>query len=213
MSRKLVGLATLVLVSVFLMVATMAYMYTMNLELVRQYNDLAQKYNTLIEYLQNSEKATFKVGQVTSIHARIRIWKAGVLILDEYHAGAVTDIGDNQTAFWVFGATEMQEGPYMSNCTYISIGNQGTLNTASTQLPGEWNRTSGTLEDFDQSQLNMTCTFYPDASGPYTADCIGINWASSGDGNLYGYDTFTEVTGIDETFTINVEFQISVSHA
>jgi len=54
---------------------------------------------------------------------------------------------------------------------------------------------------------------YPDNSGPYTADCIGINCASTGDGNLVFYDTFTEVTGIDDTFTINIDFKISVAHA
>lgn len=150
-----------------------------------------------------------------SVHSRIRIWKGNQLILDEYHAGAVTDLGDNMTLFWIFGDTDMQYGsiPYEANATYISIGNQGTLNTTSTVLPGEWNRTTATVEDETQSQLNLTCTFYPDAAGPYTADCIGINAESGAGGNdLIMYDTFTEVTGIDETFTVNVEIQISVSH-
>lgn len=153
--------------------------------------------------------------QPGSIHSRIRIWKGNELILDEYKAGAVTNIGDNMTLFWIFGDTDLEigSGDYNTNATYISIGNQGTLNTGSTQLPGEWNRTAATPEDEGQSQLNLTCTFYPDAGGPYTADCIGLNWKSSGDNNLWGYDTFTEVSGIDDTFTINVEFQVSVSHS
>lgn len=150
--------------------------------------------------------------ETTSVHMRVTIWKGTQLILDEYHAGVVTNIGDNQTLAWVFGDSDYNVTSYMKNATFISIGNQGSLSTASTQLPGEWNRTNGTIEDQVQSQLNMTCTFYPDASGPYTADCIGVNWESTGDGSLWAYDTFTEVTGIDETFTINVEFQIGVSH-
>jgi len=79
-------------------------------------------------------------------------------------------------------------------------------------LPGEWNRTLGTVEHQGQSQLNISCTMYPDA-GPYTADCFGLNWASSGDGNLWAWDTDTEVTGIDDSFTINIEFIVSVSHS
>ena len=155
--------------------------------------------------------------EARSIHSRIRIWKGNQLILDEYHAGVVTDIGDNHTLFWIFGDSAMKpsNGSYMYNVTYISIGNQdgGSLSSSSTQLPGEWNRTSATIEDQTQSQLNLTCTFYP-ATGPYTADCIGLNWhpLNASNNNLWAYDTFTEVTGIDDTFTINVEFKVSVSH-
>lgn len=160
----------------------------------------------------------------TSVHAQITMYKyatpedralgvGGELVFDEYHAGAVTNIGDNQTMHWVFGDSDIGDSAdYLDNATQISIGNQGSLSTASTQLPGEWNRTAATVEDQVQSQINLTCTFYPD-TGPYTADCIGLNWETSGDGNLWGYDTFTEVTGIDDTFTINVEFQVSTSHS
>jgi len=79
-------------------------------------------------------------------------------------------------------------------------------------LPGEWNRTAGSIEVIGQSQINITATFYPD-TGPYTADCIGLNFnGTAAKNNLWGYDTFTEVTGIDDTFTINVEFSVTVSH-
>lgn len=150
--------------------------------------------------------------ETSSIHCRIRVWKGDELILDQHHSGVVTNIGDNQTLYWAFGDADFGSN-YDNNVTYISIGNYtGSMNTSVTQLPAEWNRTSATIEDETQSQLNLTCTFYPD-SGPYKADCIGLNWASSGDNNLWAYDTFSEVTGIDDTFTINVEFQVSVSHS
>jgi len=154
--------------------------------------------------------------EAKSVHSRIRIWKGDELILDEWNAGVVTDLGDNMTLFWVFGDTDMQVNtiPYLDNGTYITIGNQGSLTPTSTVLPGEWNRTLATVEDETQSQLNLTCIFYPDNSGPYTADCIGLNTnATASANNLIMYDTFTEVTGIDDTFTINVEFQVSVSHS
>lgn len=112
--------------------------------------------------------------ETNSVHSRIRIWKGDTLILDEYHAGVVTDLGDNMTLTWIFGAG-YNSSFYDWNATYVSIGDQGTLNPQVTVLPGEWNRTTGTLEDQYQSQLNITCTFYPDAGGPYTADCIGLN--------------------------------------
>lgn len=150
-----------------------------------------------------------------SIHCRIRMWQSGELVFDEYHAGAVTDLGDNQTLFKLFGDTDMQyvDIPYTDNATYISIGDQGSLTTSSTVLPGEWNRTAGTIDNENQSYLNVSCTFYPD-SGPYTADCIGLNFnATASANNLWGYDTFTEVTGIDDTFTINVDFKITSSHS
>ena len=150
-----------------------------------------------------------------SIHTRIRMWKAGLLVFDEYHAGVVTDIGDNMTLAWLFGDSEYNVSQYLYNVTYISIGNQGTLSASSVVLPGEWNRTQGTIGDKNQSYLNVSCTFYPDNAGPYTADCIGLNWRStaSSTGNLWGYDTFTEVTGIDDSFTINIQIRVSVSHS
>ena len=154
--------------------------------------------------------------ETTSVHCRIKIWQGDNLILNQWHSGVVTKLGDNMTLFWIFGDTDMQVNniPYLDNGTFITIGNQGTLTEDSVVLPGEWNRTAGTVEDETQSQLNITCTFYPDDAGPYTADCIGLNTnVTASANNLIMYDTFSEVTGIDETFTINVEFQISVSHS
>lgn len=149
----------------------------------------------------------------TLIHCTINVFQYGTLILSEYHAGVITDLGDNATLVKMFGDSDYNTTLYSMNATYISIGNQGSLSTSSTVLPGEWNRTAGTVEDENQSWLNITATFYPD-SGPYTADCIGLNFESTvGVNDLYAYDTFTEVTGIDDSFTINVEFKITYSHS
>jgi len=148
-----------------------------------------------------------------SVHCRIRMWENDELVFDQYHSGVVTDLGDNATLAKLFGDSDYNLTIYDLNATYISIGNEGSLSSASTVLPGEWNRTAGTVEDQDQSTMNITATFYPDA-GPYTADCIGLIFeAGIGNNDLWAYDTFDEVTGIDDSFTINIEFKISVSHS
>jgi hypothetical protein len=149
----------------------------------------------------------------SDVHATIKIYQAGQLVFTEYNSGALTDLGDSWLAVKWCGDTYYNETTWGLNGTFISIGDQGTLNAASTILPGEWNRTAGTVEDQATSSFNLTCIFYPDDSGPYTADCIGINLEDGlGKNDLVAYDTFTEVTGIDETFTINIEFQITISH-
>lgn len=146
-----------------------------------------------------------------SIHATITIFKDGVKVFEQYHAGAVTKLGMNHTLGKLTGDSWYNITAYLMNTTYISIGNQGTLDSDSVCLPGEWNRTLGAVEDQTYNSFNLTCTFYPD-TGPYTADCIGINYQDGiGNNALWGYDTFAEVTNIDDTFTINVEFKVSVS--
>lgn len=164
-------------------------------------------------YLQGSVGVDIEKWSVDSL---IEIWQGDQLILSEYNAGNVTNLGDNMTLLWIFGNEVMGVmQDYSTNCTWISIGNQGALPESATQLPGEWNRTTATFDTEIQSGMNITCIFYPDNSGlngykravyrTYTADCIGINCASSGDGNLIFADAFTEVTGIDETFTSTSE--------
>ena len=187
------------------------YVVQENNRVVAQYNSLVGNFNKLLEFLNNGGNST-EVGLTAEVHSRVRMWQYGTLIFDEYNSGLITDIGDNATLMWIFGDSDYNVDDYLDNATYISIGNEGSLSSASTQLPGEWNRTQGTVEDESQSWLNITCTFYPDSSGPYTADCIGLNWENAGDNNLWAYDMFTEVSGIDETFTINVEFKVSVAH-
>jgi hypothetical protein len=144
-----------------------------------------------------------------SIHTKITFLKNGIPILSEYHAGHVTNLGLNITLGKLSGNSTFWLAEYSKNVTYISIGNQGTLTTSSVILPGEWNRTSGKIDNVAYNHFNVSCTFHPDA-GPYTADCIGLNLASSGN-DLWGYDTFTEVTGIDNTFTINVDIEVTAS--
>jgi len=149
---------------------------------------------------------SFTVG---SIHSTITIFKDEVKIFEEYHSGAITKLGLNFTLGKLNGNSWYNMSQYLLNTTYIGIGNQGTLNSDSVVLPGEWNRTVGTIEDQAYNSFNITCTFYPDA-GPYTADCIGLYFHSANN-CLWGYDIFGEVTNIDDTFTIIVEIKVSAS--
>lgn len=152
---------------------------------------------------------SFSIG---SVHATITMYRNGVKVFEQYHAGAVTKLGLNTTfAKLVGNSTFYNITTTLLNVTYISIGNKGTLDTDSTVLPGEWNRTSALVHDATYNSCNWTAVF-TGTSGSQTADCIGLNWESGiGSNNLFAYDTFAEVTGIDDTFTITVEFKVSAS--
>jgi hypothetical protein len=148
------------------------------------------------------------------IHTTVTYYKNGAFYAQYHHPGTVTKLGLNFTLGKISGySTYYNMTQYLYNTTFVSIGNQGTLNSDSTVLPGEWNRTTGLIHDAAYNQFNVTAVFYPD-TGPYTADCFGLNFGSGTIGmayTLWGYDTFSEVTGIDDTFTINVEIQVSAS--
>ncbi len=145
------------------------------------------------------------------VHTRIQIYKGEEKILDEYHAGAVTKLGLNATFAKLSGnATSYNSTQYNLNLTYVGIGNAGTLNTDSTILPGEWNRTAAdTQHDLAYNTMNWTTVIHP-GTGPYTADCLGVYFEAAGN-SLFLYDTFNEVTGIDNTFTITLEIILSAT--
>jgi hypothetical protein len=83
-----------------------------------------------------------------SIHATITMERNGEKIFEQYHAGAVTTLGTNFTLGKLTGnATYYNMTAFPMNLSYVSIGDQGTLSTASDVLPGEWNRT-GELADY-----------------------------------------------------------------
>lgn len=186
------------LVSIIITVAAISVLLTV----------LVYPYGThLFEY--GSINVNFTVG---SIHATITMEQNGVKVFEQYHAGAVTKLGMNVTLAKLTGnATAYNSTQYTLNLTSISIGNKGTLDSDSTVLPGEWNRTAATMHDCTYNSFNLTAVFHPN-TGPYTADCLGVNYEDGiGNNALWGYDTFTEVTGIDSTFTITIELKITVA--
>jgi len=149
----------------------------------------------------------------TSIHSTITMTKNGVKVFEQYHAGAITNLGANLTMTKLTGnvSNAYNGTTYNLNLTYISIGNKGTLDASSTVLPGEWNRTAATMHDCVFNGFNLTAVF-KGTTGTQTADCLGINYENGIANNaLWGYDTFTEVTGIDSTFTITIESKVTVA--
>lgn len=155
-----------------------------------------------------------------TLHGKIEFWKEDTMLYAFVHPGAVTKLGYNLTLAKLSGNSAFSLTFYAHNTTWLSIGDQGTLTNSSTTLPGEWNVTAGSVGSLVVSgetySFNVTATMYPDSSGPYTADCFGVNYngTEGSAGNwLFGYDTFTQVTGIDETFTINLEMQISITYS
>jgi hypothetical protein len=157
-----------------------------------------------------SVNVSFTVG---SIHATITMEQNGVKVFEQYHAGAITKLGANLTLAKLTGYfTSAYNGTtYNLNLTEISIGNKGTLDADSIVLPGEWNRTAATIHDCTYNSFNLTAVIHPD-TGPYTADCLGLNYEDGIANNaLWGYDTFAEVTSIDNTFTITIELKVTVA--
>jgi len=169
--------------------------------------DIENIYKTFMNIYEPAE-LSFTVG---SIHSKITIYKDNQTIFDEYHAGTVTKLGTNMTLAKLTGnSTMFNMTQYSLNLTYVGIGNQGVLTTDSTILPGEWARVLAMAHDGTYNSVNFTVIIHPGAGGPYTADCLGIYFESAGN-NLWGYDTFTEVTGIDSTFTIVMEIKLTLT--
>jgi hypothetical protein len=161
--------------------------------------------------VNTAEGTQLKLPDAT-IHSTIYVYQYGKLIHTYHHPGVVTKLGMNLTLCKLTNNAAYNTTQYSYNIAYMSIGNQGALTSDSTILPGEWNRTTGTIHDATYNQFNITAVFHPD-TGPYTADCLGLNFVTGIGVNysLWGYDTFTEVTGIDSTFTITIEAKVALS--
>ena len=58
--------------------------------------------------------------EITSVHCRIKMFQGTALVMDQYHAGVVTDFGDNATLAKLFGDPTYNLTMYSQNATYIS---------------------------------------------------------------------------------------------
>jgi len=193
-----------------LLASTTAYAATRHFVVLFPQTHIHEEHYT---YSVATGESGFK-GLTVEIHSSIYQyrWIDGekYLIYTYHHPAALTSIGENFTAMKMSGHADW---PYndeaLYNVTYISVGN-GTLTVASTQLSNEWNRTDGTFEYIAVGKWNYSTSFYPSGSGRTNA--TGLQWKSSGDGNLWAYDTFTAIdyTSNDQ---IDVEWQVDVSYS
>jgi len=147
------------------------------------------------------------------VHMIIKFWKDGKIVFQQYHAGFKTSLGMNVTFAKETGnATLYNMTQYNFNTTFVSIGNGTAPTIASTILPNEWAKVVGVQHAGTYGGYNITAVITPPV-GPNWADCIGLNFEAVGLGfhDLIYYDTFSTVKGIDNSFTITVEFQVTGS--
>lgn len=166
------------------------------------------------------EQYIHKVGSFESrqlkleIHSTVKQYRwidgSQFLIYSYSHPAAMTTKGENLTAAKISGAI-FNVTDYNENVTYISLGHRVGLTTGSTQLPGEWNRSSSlTPEYLAVGNWNYSYSFYPGGAG--TTNATGLNWLSTGNHNLWAYDTFATITyGAGDQ--IDVEWSIDVQYS
>lgn len=169
---------------------------------------------------QVQEHTSGSLGKIGfEVHSTITFWRYGQIVFQEYHAGSFTYLGYNLTFAKLLGNASLYNGTLFNlNTTFVSIGwtdTSANMNQTLTVLPNEWNRTSGSSHDIivnaNPSSFNLTGIIHPDV-GPYNASCIGINYESGiGNNALLCYDTFTKKTGIDNTYTITIEWIVKAA--
>lgn len=129
----------------------------------------------------------------TSLHIQWKIERLDGSIEYQYHAGVITTIGKN----WI--EDQLGDSPGTDPAKWISLSSDtGSPAVGWTQIPSEiasggLERASGTYASTGDGQWTIEHQFT--ASATHTdVQLTGLQWASSGDGNLFGADTFTPVT-------------------
>lgn len=181
--------------------------------LIDEYNKLAAEYNKLVG--QNSIGGISSLGY--NITATVWIYHHDKLIY--YYSGPdpFTTIAENLTIQkWTGNVTYFGSmTAYLYNCSWVSIGN-GTCSASTTYLPWEWDRVAASQTALTSTSFNMTATFTPPVTPPASvpADVMGINYQSltANTSDLFAYFPWTsQVTGIDNTFTITINIEVSLA--
>ena len=179
----------------------------------------------LPQHYQVIEKNTFNVGSQSevgqvmfawNVHSTIRQYRTidgqKHLIYTYSHPAALTTLFENLTAAKITGDTAWNLTDYLANVTYIALGIDVGLTTASTVLPGEWNRTDGVFEYIAVGHWNYSASFYPNGSG--ITNATSMNWLSGigTDLSMAYYDTFADIsyTSNDQ---IDVEWEVDVQYS
>jgi hypothetical protein len=145
------------------------------------------------------------------VNAEITFKKNGKVVYHFSGLDALTNQGLNLTFCKLTGDnTFYNMTTYNMNTTRVSLGNYTTaLSSSSTNLGGEWIRVSGTIHAQAYNGFNITGTF-SGLTGTNSSNCMGIEYggATMNNNDLWGYITFSQITGIDSSFTITAEIQV-----
>jgi hypothetical protein len=147
-----------------------------------------------------------------NLYGTIWVKKNNQLIYYSSGLDPLTNLGFNLTFAKLSGSNSYNLTTYNLNATIVSLGNYtGTnLNSSSTILQGEFIRNSTTIHAQVYNGYNLTALFNG-FSGSNSSNCMGINYngVALGNQDLFAYTTFNLITGIDSTFSITCELQIS----
>jgi len=125
-------------------------------------------------------------------------------------------VGNQTSSNWLYNITQ-----YNENITYVELGYYSYAgiapNSTNTSLIGEFIRTTGSVHAETYNSFNITGVFSGTSTqylaGSNSSNCMGISingdGLSIGSNDLYGYTTFSTITGIDNTFTITCEIEVS----
>jgi hypothetical protein len=187
---------------------------TQNGIIVDKYNNLTVEFNKLLGQLQQNSGIQGTNNVKLNITGTITVSQNGKVIRTIQGDDPLTTYGETLVLDKLTGnATYYNATQYVFNCTWITIGD-GSVSAASTVLPWEWDRVVASFPSsaMTATSFNMTVTFTPPQSG-LKANCMGINCqsATANTTDLVSYITFTEITGIDATFTFTLNMEIAVT--
>lgn len=162
-------------------------------------------------YIEGQQTINAKLGSTLEFHVTVYIQRVGdeQPILWSHHPGVLTTIGKN----WI--EDQLGDSPSADPAKWISLSTSSSSPSASwTQIPSEITtgglaRAAGTYSSTGDGQWTISYQFT--ASATHTdVQLTGLQWASSGDGNLLCADTFTPVT-LNSGDKITITWTVTVS--
>jgi hypothetical protein len=147
-----------------------------------------------------------------NVFASVKFERGGKVVYYFSGLDPLTNLGLNLTFAKLTGnfTSGHNSTTYILNATGITLGYcTSGPNASSTILDTEFARNgSAYLHDKVYNGYNLTSVF-TGFTGTNSSNCMGVNYGGSGKQNdLFGYSTFSTVSGIDSSFTITCEIQV-----
>ena len=166
-------------------------------------------WNPNIKPIQDS--TSHKYGLSYNIYATVWFYQGNRLKFYFSGIDPLTNLGLNITCAKLTGSNSYNLTTYNENATFIVLANYTTVtpSASSVVLQGEWINVTGVIHAQVYNGWNITGTFSGFA-GSNDTNCFGLDYESGlGSNSLFGYTTFSLITGITSSFTsITVEIQI-----